>query len=245
VATIHAIPLAKILGRAEKTKFTYLKGFGQDVEFGYYCWLIQDGEHNILVDAGATADQAMHSWGRPPETVQHIQTLAEGLGRYGLTVDDIEIVILTHLHMDHVAYVHDLPKARKIVQRSEWLFASKPQPIDRYYDYTFIQDLDFILIDGDRKITENVEVLFTPGHTPGGQSVSVRTSKGVGVITGFCCIHENFGPCACGSNIPELTIPGIHQNSMDSYNSMLKVCNTADFVIANHDSKYITESKVG
>lgn len=245
MATIHAIPLAKILGRAEKTKFTYLKGFGQNVEFGYYAWLVQDGGCNILVDAGATATQAVESWGRPPDTVQHVQTLEEGLATHGLTVDDIDIAILTHLHMDHVAYIHDLKKARKIVQRVEWEFGSKPQPIDRYYDHTFIQGLDFEQIEGDQQITDNVGVLFTPGHTPGGQSVWVRTSQGVGVITGFCCIQENFGSCPCGSADHDLTIPGIHQNSMDAYNSMVKVWNAADFIVANHDAKYITESKVG
>jgi len=245
MASIHAIPLAKILGRAEKTKFTYLKGFGQNVEFGYYAWLVQDGGNNILVDAGATATQAVESCGRPPDTVQHVQTLDEGLAAHGLTVADIGIVILTHLHMDHIAYIHDLAMSRKIVQRVEWEFGSRPQPIDRYYDHAFIDGLSFEQIEGDQQITENVGVLFTPGHTPGGQSVWVRTSRGVGIITGFCCIQENFGSCPCGSPTHDLTIPGIHQNSMDAYNSMVKVWNAADFIVANHDAKYITESEIG
>jgi len=245
MATIHAIPLAKILGRAEMTKFTYLKGFGRNVEFGYYAWLVRDGAHNLLIDAGATARQAVSAWGRPPDTVQHVQTLDEGLAAHGLTVADIDIAILTHLHMDHIAYIHDLPQAKKYVQRVEWEFASQPQPIDRYYDPGFIEGLAFTMLEGDQQITENVGVLFTPGHTPGGQSVWVRTPKGVGVITGFCCIHENFGGrCQCGSEAPELTIPGIHQNAMDAYNSMLKVWHTADFVVANHDARYIDHSEV-
>jgi len=245
MAMIHAIPLAKILGRAEKTKFTYLKGFGQNVEFGYYCWLVRDGPENILIDAGATAEQAIRAWGRPPDTVEHVQTLEEGLAAHGLRIADIQRVILTHLHMDHIAHIHAFGAAEKIVQRQEWLFASQPQPIDRYYDPSFIAGLDFTLIDGDQQITDNVGVLFTPGHTPGGQSVWVRTERGVGVITGFCCIHENFGGCECrGPEVPELTIPGIHQNAMDAYNSMLKVWNAADFIVANHDAKYILENEV-
>jgi N-acyl homoserine lactone hydrolase len=244
-ATVHAIPLAKILGRAEMAKFTYLKGFGQNVEFGYYAWLVRDGEHNILIDAGATADQAINAWGRPPETVEHVQTLSEGLARHGLGVDDIDIAILTHLHMDHIAYVYDLPRAKKYVQRKEWDFASQPQPIDRYYDAEFIKDLEFEFIDGDQVITENVDVLFTPGHTPGGQSVRIRTERGSCIITGFCCVHENFGgQCACCGDEPTFTIPGIHQNSMDAYNSMRKVWASADFVVANHDARYIRDSKV-
>jgi len=244
MASIHAIPLARILGRAEKTKFTYLKGFGQNVEFGYYSWLVRDGDRNMLVDAGATAEQAVQAWGRPPDTVEHVQTLEEGLAGHGLGLKDIDRVILTHLHMDHIAYIHHMGGAEKIVQRVEWEFASKPQPIDRYYDPSFIAGLDFTMIEGDAQISDNVGVLFTPGHTPGGQSVWVRTARGVGVITGFCCIQENFGNCACGSPNPDLTIPGIHQNAMDAYNSMVKVWNAADFVVANHDAKYILESEV-
>jgi len=244
-ATVHAIPLARILGRSEMAKFTYLKGFGQDVAFGYYAWLVRDGVHNILVDAGATADQAVNAWGRAPDTVEHVQTLAEGLAQHGLTVEDIDIAVLTHLHMDHIAYLHDLTQATKYVQRVEWEFAVTPQPIDRYYNPAFLDGLRFEQIEGDQQITENVGVIFTPGHTPGGQSVWVRTPRGTGVITGFCCIHENFeGRCACHGEPPAFTIPGIHQNSMDAYQSMRKVWDTADFVVANHDARYIRDTQV-
>lgn len=244
MVSVNAIPLAKILGKSEKSKFTYLKGFGVDIEFGYYCWLVQDGNQKILIDAGATADQAVNLWGRPSNTVEHIQSLEEGLNRLGTSTKEITKVVLTHLHMDHIAYIHDLLHAEILVQTKEWRFASKPQSIDKYYDSKFIEGIEFTLLDGDSNITDNLRVIFTPGHTPGGQSVCVSTENGTCVITGFCCIQENFGSCGCESSTNDITIPGIHQNSMDSFESMRRVQKIADIIVANHDAKYISEPNI-
>ncbi|MBH1966059.1 MAG: N-acyl homoserine lactonase family protein [Comamonadaceae bacterium] len=236
---IHPIPLVGLIGRAEKSKFTHLFNHGQDVRFGYYCWYIEDDGKKILVDAGGTAEQAVENWGRPPETVTHVQTLQEGLARHGTSCEEIDIVILTHLHLDHMAYVHQLKGARFIVQKKEYAFSQNPHPTDRFYQSSITEGLDLELIEGDQHITPNVRVLFTPGHTAGGQSVAVNTPGGLAIVTGFCCIHENFAPGDKISKIMPVVIPGIHQDVVKAYDSMVRVKTEADIIVANHDAAYL------
>ena len=57
---------------------------------------------------------------------------------------------------------------------------------------------------------DGIEVLLTPGHTPGGQSVAVKTEAGKAVITGLCCNKENFLP---GGGI---IVPGVHLDVVDT-----------------------------
>ncbi|MBL0422627.1 N-acyl homoserine lactonase family protein [Ramlibacter sp. AW1] len=242
---IHPIPLVGLLGRGEKAKFTHLFNHGQDVRFGYYVWLIQDAGQNILVDAGGTAEQATEHWGRPRDTVTHIQTLEEGLARHGLAVADINIVILTHLHLDHVAYIRDLIHARFIVQKAELEFARAPHPADRFYDARVVEGLELETVEGDYQVTPSVRTVFTPGHTPGGQSVAVETERGVAIITGFCCIEENFFPGERIQKSMPLVVPGVHLDVIKAYDSMVKVRDLAAILVPNHDAKWLDGAAIG
>jgi hypothetical protein len=127
---------------------------------------------------------------------EKVRPIEDGLGRLGLEPSDIDTIILTHLHGDHVELAHKFPKASFIVQRAELDFARQPRRISSAIPYRkeFFGGLKFEVIDGDKEILPGIKVLLTPGHSPGGQSVAIRTSKGVAVITGFCCIRENFEP---------------------------------------------------
>ena len=92
-------------------------------------------------------------------------------------------------------------------------------------DHRYFPDL----LDGDQEVRDGINVLLTPGHTVGGQSIVVNTKKGKAVITGFCCNDQNFpasGPC-----VP----PGVHLNLMDAYDSVRKVKDVADIILPLHD----------
>ncbi len=241
--SIRPIPFVKLLGRGEKAKFTHLTNFGEDVEFGYFAWYLEDDGKKILVDAGGTAEMAL-GFGRPPETVRHIQTLSEGLARFGVTPAEIDIVILTHLHLDHVAYVQEVKHARFIVQAAEVEFARNPHPTDRFYDFRVLEGLDLEIVQGDVQVTPHVRLILTPGHTVGGQSVAVDTAAGKAVITGFCCIHDNFDQAARLRGKPRVIVPGIHHDVIAAYDSMVRVKDMADIIIANHDARYVDIARI-
>jgi glyoxylase-like metal-dependent hydrolase (beta-lactamase superfamily II) len=72
-----------------------------------------------------------------------------------------------------------------IVQRAEIEFLRNPHPVDHRYYADVLDGMEVVAVEGDASIAEGIDVIFTPGHTVGGQSVAVNTSAGKAVITGF------------------------------------------------------------
>ncbi|MBU4343906.1 MAG: hypothetical protein KKB05_01695 [Proteobacteria bacterium] len=102
-------------------------------------------------------------------------------------------------------------------------------PIDHRYYSDVLDDVNVIEVDGDANIFDGIDVIFTPGHTVGGQSISINTSNGKAIITGFCCNEKNFpanGPAVAS---------GVHINVMEAYDSAQKIKKMADILIPLHD----------
>lgn len=238
---IRPIPLVKNSG-VSTYKMTHLVGYGSPQTRGSYVWYIEGPGENILVDAGSSvgmpstggAGTIMFPEGHP----EPVQTLEEGLGKFGLKPSDIDILIFTHLHEDHVQLAHKYPKAKMIVQKTELDFARNPHPTQRFtYQPNLLEGLSFKAIEGDAQIVDGVSVILTPGHSPGGQSVVIETARGKAVITGCCCIRRNFEP---PKELGLQVIPtGIHIDLIQCYNSLLRIKNTADIIIPLHDGEFL------
>jgi len=211
---------------------TYLSGFGEMVTVNGYIWYIEGPKENIIVDTGGKAE-TISMLGFPAKDVQSPEN---ALGRLRLKCEDIDIVILTHLMHDHFEYAGKFVNARFIVQRDELDYARNPHPLLQYF-YLPIQDLldevNFDIVEGDKEVVKGVKVLLTPGHSQGSQSVAIRTEKGNAVITGFCCINENFM-----EGVWPVTPPGIHANATQAYDSMLKIKEITDITIPLHESTF-------
>jgi len=235
-------PIALARGVRKKGSFKYRMIDAEEIFTSCYVWYIEGAKPNILVDAGETAEM-FRKRGRVEE---HIQSLDEGLGKVGLKPEDINIVILTHLHSDHVALASRYTKARFIVQKAEIDFALNPHPLAAgSYHVEQFNDLNFDVISGDKEITDGVSVLLTPGHTPGGQSVAVSTPAGTAIITGFCCLQDNFDPPKGGRDTSyEVVPPGYSLNALDAYDSLVKVKRCADIVVAIHDIMFQQHSRI-
>jgi glyoxylase-like metal-dependent hydrolase (beta-lactamase superfamily II) len=128
-----------------------------------------------------------------------------------------------------------------MVQRAELEFAKNPHPaMALSFDEKLFRDLDFELVEGNKKIMEGIDILFTPGHTPGGQSVAVETVQGLAIITGFCCTLDNFEPPPeVKAHGFQVVMPAIHINVPEVYNSALKVKELADCIIPLHEAKFM------
>ena len=158
---------------------------GEDMErmvrFPVPAYLIEVGEERILVDTGlhpdAVADASAHYDG------------ADSIKLFGLEqevplADQVDLasltkVVLTHLHFDHAGGLALLPAELPIyLQRREWEAGADPEAIGRNFflprDYEGVAE-QLVLVDGDHDLLGDgsVELLFTPGHTPGHQSVRV------------------------------------------------------------------------
>jgi len=104
--------------------------------------------------------------------------------------------------------------------------------------------LNFEVIEGDKEIVEGVRVLFTPGHSAGGQSVVIDTAKGTAIISGFCCIRENFEPPEPLKEMVPIILPGIHLNPIELYDNVLKVKSLADILIPIHDVESVDKTQI-
>lgn len=237
---IHPIPIFE--SKIDKSLMTYRMNFGQTISSIGYVWYIEGLKERILVDAGASAHYLSVVRGMP---AQEIQTVDTGLRKMGLSFNDIDLVILTHLHNDHVAEARRFPRAKFLVQKSELEFAQRPHPsVAPSYNREFFEGIDFEVVNGDTKICEEISALFTPGHSPGGQSVSVKTAQGITIITGLCTIRENFNPPSpIEKSMPVIT-PGMHINVLDAYDSVVRIKEAADIIVPNHDPEFQQKSSI-
>jgi glyoxylase-like metal-dependent hydrolase (beta-lactamase superfamily II) len=144
-----------------------------------------EGAHRILVDTGGNPPEDPYGQKAQPYTRTPEQELPNALRAAGVAPEDIEIVILTHLHWDHAANNHLLPNARFYCQRAEYEFIRNPTPeASMGYEFERVRRTAYELVDGDARLFDAVSVLLTPGHTKGGQCVVVDTAEGKVVLTG-------------------------------------------------------------
>jgi N-acyl homoserine lactone hydrolase len=220
-------PLVVGASETDQGVMTYLKGYGKRIWIPIYVFYLAGGPEPILVDTGL--EQFM-----VPDAVGEryglkIQEFEAALDEYGLKPEDIHIIIHTHLHNDHCENDYKCSGARVYVQRREYEFFRNPHPVDHRYFPDLLDQVEVVPVEGDQEIVEGIQVLLTPGHTVGGQSVAVNTKKGRAVITGFCCNELNFP--AAGPVVP----PGVHLNLIEAYESARRVKEVADILIPLHD----------
>lgn len=144
-------------------------------------YLIETDDERILVDTGlhpeACADGA--AFYESPETMSLFSLEQDRPLREQVDLDTVTMVVITHLHWDHVGGLPFVPASVPVViQRREWEAGHDPAAMKRNFlfprDYA-IEESRLALVDGDHDLLGDgsIELLFTPGHTPGHQSVRV------------------------------------------------------------------------
>jgi N-acyl homoserine lactone hydrolase len=152
-------------------------------------YLIETDEERILVDTGlhpAAAEDAARHYGKPDPLPGFQLELDESVAEQ-VDLATITRVVLTHLHFDHAGGLALLPPSVPIVvQRREWEAGHDAAAVARNFllplDYGSI-DEQVVLIDGDPDLLGDgsIELLLTPGHTPGHQSVRVGERLVLGI----------------------------------------------------------------
>jgi N-acyl homoserine lactone hydrolase len=151
---------------------------GQTIRFPVPAYVIETERERILIDTGlhplAARDPSAFYEGFPPFELEVQQSIGEQIDVRTLTR-----IVLTHLHFDHVGGLALLPVSIPIVlQRREWEGAHDTATVQRnfFYPRDYASDeREVVLVDGDHDLLGDgsIELLLTPGHTPGHQSVRV------------------------------------------------------------------------
>ena len=223
-------------------RMTYMRNYGMSRWLPCPFFIIKGADRLVMVDTSAPATVMAKLRIEP---VEDVMSFEEGLANVDLKPDDIHCVILTHLMYDHCANGFKLPNAKFYVQAEELAYARDPHPLfaGAYHPELF-EGLNFEIVQGDFNLFPGIKLIHTPGHSPGCQSVAVATSVGTVVITGFCCIKDNFeisGESAWhSSRQPEVIPPGIHMDFQKAYESAKKIKDIADIILPMHDPSLLS-----
>jgi len=167
------------------------------VPLGLHCLLIRSQDKIILVDTGL-GDKLTEKERQFFDVDRAHGGLVEALARLGVTPDEVDIVINTHLHADHCGgntrfqgeeVVPTFPNAEYWVQRLEWADAAFPNERTRatYLSLNFmpLQALGKLrLLNGDTRVTSEVRTVVTRGHTRAHQSVVIESEGEAALFTG-------------------------------------------------------------
>ena len=134
-------------------------GFSGKLEVGYLGWgtwaLLRDGTHTMVLDTGFVGLR---------------QNYNEVLGKYGVSPQDVDHVLLTHLHFDHACNVDRYPNAQFVVSRQEWEYANSAGR-DLFIEDAAVRVLRdsgrLRLVEDGEEVVPGITAMLTPGHTPG------------------------------------------------------------------------------
>ncbi len=223
--TIH--PLVVGINETDQGVMTYLRDYGKRIFLPVYVFYVSGADKHILIDSGL--EQFMIPDGAAQACGFEILEFEDALAKLDLKPADIDIIIHTHLHNDHCENDYKCTNAKVYVQKKEYDFLMNPHPVDHRYYPDILDNMNVIQVDGDASIMDGIDVIFSPGHTVGGQSVAINTSAGKAVITGFCCNDKNFpsaGPAIA---------PGVHIDLTEAYDTIQKIKALADILLPLHD----------
>jgi len=150
--------------------------------------LVVRGARTMIIDAGI--GDKMDPKSCEIYGIDRAEHLDASLAAAGLTADDIEIVLASHLHFDHAGgftkrdvsgvLVPRFPNARYVVRTAEWEDATRPHERNRasYLAENFIPLMEAGVLDlvpGDATIMPGVRVVRTGGHTMHHQIVFIES----------------------------------------------------------------------
>lgn len=149
------------------------------------------------------------------------ETLTANLQRLDIDPARVRYAALSHLHFDHAGGLRELPNATVVVQRREWEAGFEPELSNRYGLRKRYFDLGHpvILVDGEHDLFGDGSAVLVPsyGHTPGHQSLRVRSDQGDHILVGDACYH-------CGvvesRQFPEMSDHAAMNRSLDALLAM-------------------------
>jgi glyoxylase-like metal-dependent hydrolase (beta-lactamase superfamily II) len=177
-----------------------------------HTFVLRTPELTLLVDTCVGNDK--DRGGRAPFHMMRTGFL-DDLRAAGVTPESVDVVICTHLHVDHVGWntrledgrwVPTFPRARHLFARAEWEHWSTENSEDtkRIMADSVQPVLDAglaDLVDMDHRISDEIWLEPTPGHTPGHVSVRLSSGGADAVITGDLMHHPvQVGEPEWGSN---------------------------------------------
>ena len=185
------------------------------------CYIIRHGEDILFWDGGLPQSVVGTE---PPESaegpsMQYDRWIIDQLADMGLSPADITHVAYSHLHFDHAGAANELLDNTVIMQQTEWdkAFEEGHGFVDPSL-FDGLKNIDLKLIDGDYDVfgDGSVRLIYTPGHTPGHQSLLVMLENTGPVVLSGDLYHTQ-------ANRKLRRVPTFNYNAEQTLQSMDKM----------------------
>lgn len=169
------------------------------------CYLVVHPRGTLLFDTGLPDsmlgrpfnETTLNGQPNPPSTTNFVlvlKTLKSQLAEIGFTPDKIDYLALSHSHRDHAGNANDFAGSTWLAQKAEYEFMFDPnQPPEQFNpNYQALRNSKKLMLEGDHDVFGDGTVVlkYTPGHTPGHQSLYVKLPKTGGVVLSGDLYHH-------------------------------------------------------
>ncbi|MBQ5447633.1 MAG: MBL fold metallo-hydrolase, partial [Candidatus Methanomethylophilus sp.] len=123
--------------------------------------------------------------------------------------DDVDMVVLTHCHTDHIGNVSLFKNATVYVHEGEECTIPNAK-----------------IVKEDTEIAKGVRLVHTPGHSDGSMSVFVEADRRYAIVGDAAPLKDNF---------TKRIIPALHTDAEAARASLEKIAEWADVIVPGHD----------
>ena len=180
-----------------------------DIIMSMHALVVDTPTKRIMVDTCVGNDKE-----RAMEVMANLQTtFLKDLEGAGFARESFDVVLCTHLHVDHVGWntmlvdgqwVPTFPNARYLLERDEFEYWRKGEDLFTANSWDVIQNQTFAdsvqpvvdaglvdLVNGDHKVSDEVDLVPSRGHSPGHYCVRIRSQGQEALITGDATHHPS------------------------------------------------------
>jgi glyoxylase-like metal-dependent hydrolase (beta-lactamase superfamily II) len=210
----------------------------------FQSYVVKTPHHTILIDSCIGNDKPRPL--RPKWNMKTDDTYMRGLKEAGVSVGDIDFVMCTHLHVDHVGWntrlengrwVPTFPKARYVFAKGEfdyWTEQNANTPVPPFGDSVLpiVEAKRAEIVGNDHQIGDYVRILPTPGHTPGHVAFTFGKAKDVAVFSGDLMhspLQARYPELSAKFDVDQALAAATRRNFLERYCDTDTLCCTAHF----------------
>jgi glyoxylase-like metal-dependent hydrolase (beta-lactamase superfamily II) len=212
--------------------------------FCFQSYVVRTPHHTILIDSCIGNDKQRPQ--RPRWNMKTDDVYMSGLKATGLSVEDIDFVMCTHLHVDHVGWntrmeggrwVPTFPNARYVFGKAEydyWAEQHAKTAVPQFGDSVLpvVEAKKADIVRDDFAVGDHLRILPTPGHTPGHVAFTFGRGKDDAVFVGdimhspLQLRHPEMSP---GFDVDRAQAAVTRRNFFERYCDTDTLCCTAHF----------------
>jgi glyoxylase-like metal-dependent hydrolase (beta-lactamase superfamily II) len=210
----------------------------------FQSYVVKTPHHTILIDSCIGNDKPRPQ--RPKWNMKTDDTYMRGLAAAGFLVEDIDYVLCTHLHVDHVGWntrlengrwVPTFPKARYVFAKGEfdyWTVQNAKKAVPPFVDSVLpiVEAKREAIVTDDFAIGDHARILPTPGHTPGHVAFTLGRGKDDAVFSGDLMhspLQTRYPGLSAKFDVDQAQAAQTRRNFLERYCDTDTLCCTAHF----------------